>query len=344
MSRQSSELTPGNISLAESIVREFNESTLAFDRLKEAIDGINNQNIEKYLISLKSIENGVNELRLDLWRKVLSMTNCREFLHPDDYRKLMDQVKSGDVPDLTMENIKSTVLDLFSKKTDAIDTMVLEVFQALSPNHVTNKSVGFSKKMIFNYETYYGAEAVIKLRFVIARIVGYRDVSINSRGRLEGLPIGQSQSIDGGIIDIIRHKSGTVHIKVHPDIVGQLNLILAKVLPSSIPSSLDKRKAGVKEFDLTQGFTSGGSPARGDLTVFTSCNQDCPVNIPKGRFLLSLNKAGDVSGDLITVMKYLGGKEVTEKNDKARSSRHWIFDYNPHYMLTFLRVNFNYPD
>ncbi|CAB4132029.1 AdoMet_MTases domain containing protein [uncultured Caudovirales phage] len=273
---------------------------------KHAQYGFNNRLFE--------LDGAVKALNSAYWSKALAMTDvldCMPQKRRDEWHK---SISDKTAPDFVDATVRATLNELLNQRSKFLAERVDGIFRGLSGEHVTNKSVGFSKRMIVGYvlssygsPEYSASGRINDLRAVIAKFMGRGELGYNeSYGLIESLKKswGKWVTIDGGALKIRLYKKGTAHIEVHPDMAWRLNQILAYLYPLAIPAQHRTRPAKkLKEFEMMQkpiGFAV--LKMLRDAKPYRDCDQKS-VHIRNNE-----NKAASI--EVANILRALGGVEI----------------------------------
>ena len=331
------------------------------------------------LSSLFELQGALGHLTATFWDRTLRVTDVLDYmpqkrreqwfeqiqnpLGKQHYRSHRDQAPEWlihPLPAFEMATVRATMADLLSQRAKFFAERVDGVFRALSREHVTNRTSGFSKRMIIDRViTCYGsighsqAGSINDLRCVIAKFMGRDEPKWNdSHGLIESARRhnGQWMSADGGSFRIrIYNGAGTAHIEVHPDMAWRLNAVLASIYPSAIPADLrtrPKTRAKVRDFVLRENplpfaVLSLISQMKKDYRAAGLDRRDRVVfeDIPRARTFGFGPHDKAVLAQAERVLESLGGVK-----DKVDSCELWRFDYEPAEILDQVICNGCIPD
>lgn len=194
-----------------------------------------------------NVERGSRYCDAQSWQKALSLLDVYDYM-PTAKRKEWDAlIEEQNTPEFIEENVVPTLVELLNQRELFLSEVVSDIFFGLSGDHVTNKSWGFTKRMIMpsqfgkgNAEPTSTVKSLIgDLRAIIAKmhnrpVAGHKnnEATIDACRYLTGKWV----EIDGGAVRLKVFKVGTVHIEIHPDVAWRLNEILATKYPSAIPA------------------------------------------------------------------------------------------------------------
>lgn len=276
-------------------------------------------------MSLTDVYDAMPQKRRDQWNKDIENHTCQPF--------------EASTVMLTLQGLLAMRKQFFAERIDG-------VFQALSPDHKTNKTTGFSKILIINY-IWNGwcvessrAGIVNDLRSVIARFMGRDEPNTwRSTDPIVKAAIaqrGQWLTIDGGSMRIRCYKKGTAHVEIHPLMAWRLNNVLASLYPNAIAS-----EHRVKPTRQPKGFELFGRPlpfkvldvlAHGAVTM----RKDGEWSFSRSYHDSDVGKA--VMHEVGGVLEAIGGVA------KAGDATTWLLDYDPKEVLHTIGITGCLPD
>lgn len=278
-------------------------------------------------------------LDADYWHRAMDLTdvyNCMPQARRDEWSNMIRERKT---PEFTADAVIPTFEDLLSSRAKFFAERVDGIFRELSHTHVTNRSEGFSKRMILQYMlSEWGGSGdhrrvgyLHDLRCVIAKFMGRDEPDRNNSDRavrVAAESAGHWITLDGGALRL-RVYTGvrTGHLEVHPDMAWRLNAVLASIHPKAIPSQFrEPPKRKVRDFALMQ------KPLPFEvLGLLQSLKGDgAELFLPYGEKpdKAQLKRLGEVLGAI-------GGVE---------SDKGWRFDYQPQAVISEIVVSGCIPD
>lgn len=322
------------------------------DVLHHFAEGNNLDGAEAIARRLFGRERGLKALASSFWRKAMSLTDCYEEMIADDKRKWDEMLKRYEpvtedygetvvhpaVPDFTAENIQATFSQLIADRSDSFAKRVDGVFKALSPDHVTNRPQGFGSKLIlanllesgrYSFGRWSDFEYLRDLRRVIGTFMGRGRYDQHKSDLHEICKRARDYNhnswvwIDGNSWAIKAFHNGNVHVKLHPEMVYRLNMVLASLYPQALaPEALRKPKRSrrkSKAVQLEAEVLSFAAVAflRDHTKAHETGRGTWRVTSPDWRYR-ELNKVHRQAYE--RVMAHLGGVEVRGG---------WEFDYCP---------------
>lgn len=305
-------------------------------------------------------------LRADYWRRVTDMTNVlllmpekrrdewREqfingmgtvekppYIAGDPVRRVKEYVG---IPEFSRDTVVPTLVGMLNDRHKYLVERVHGIFKRLSPNHKTNRSFGFSEKMImtgvindywcnsvscssFMEDTVDDLRVLLQMfhhRVCLPSVVRLSNVlSAAYRGNEE--TFGVWFPVDGGLLNMRFYKNGNVHLQVHPDVAWHLNELLSYALPGAIPAELrtKSRRPVPREFQ----------------TIERTVSEEVRMRL---RDIKEHKKTGKYSGF---------GAEYTEEMTKVltmiggcKDGYFWQFPYEPESVFDYLISRGTIPD
>jgi len=228
------------------------------------IKGNNSQ--RSFVHEMFRLDGALKALNAHYWDLLMKKTDLLEVMDAKNRTTWQDQIELMKTPDFTPENVKETMTSLLLNRENFFVDKVCGLFQALSPDHKTNKTKGFSDKLIIDYlvdskfmsPNHRRCEILNDLRAVISKVINrdmpnptsYHDLYKICKDK----KFGESIVFDGGTFSLKLFKKGTAHILISEDVAEKLNLILAKKFPLSIPAKENvpnkKKKTYEKSYNL----------------------------------------------------------------------------------------------
>lgn len=162
------------------------------------------------------------------------------------------------VPEFTAETVIPTMTSLLNDRHKYLAERVYGLFKALSPTHKTNKTYGFSEKLIIaNCITdfwnrsvsvnYHKSDIIDDLRVLLHFFAHKEFITINpcaealsAAYRTHNCETGEWMNIDGNLLRVKIFKNGNAHFEIHPDVAWKLNEVLAYSMPAAIPAPCRK--------------------------------------------------------------------------------------------------------
>ncbi len=245
-----------------SLIEEYNATRARVENISTLIQGENRKAVAYFLRGNPSTSDrcppNVDELfklsgaiaALDAvyWQRALDLTDVFQCFPEARRKEWINAIHERRTPPFSEEAVFPTIEDLLLSRGKYFAERCDGLYRELSHSHKTNKPIGFSRRMIYNYVFHAGgyvnhsrAGTLHDLRCIIARFMGRAEpnwhVSSNDLTRCMRRP-GQWHPLDGGALHIkVFYGTGTAHIRLHDDIVLRLNGVLASIYPSAIPAS-----------------------------------------------------------------------------------------------------------
>ncbi|WP_322090123.1 DUF4942 domain-containing protein [Burkholderia cenocepacia] len=179
------------------------------------------------------------------WDYLLSESGLRTFMDAKAREQWSNQIAEGDVPELTAGNIEATFAQLYSARGNMFERGVLQCFKRLSWDYKTNQPFKFGRRIIVRYLLSSGSpnfrvtnelDDLIRVFYILDgkpepdhRHGAYSLVSDNRQGR--------RSEAENDYFHLRWFKNGNGHLTfLRPDLVDQMNKILAKHYPNAIAS------------------------------------------------------------------------------------------------------------
>lgn len=255
--------------LIESLVSQHRYQKALIERVSELMAGSGYHEILGYFLAgadgelalrmratpeLFDAVAAVKALDAEYWNRALNLTDVRVFMPSARQKEWDAQITNRECLPFEKQAVQDTLRSLLASRSRFLAEQVDGVFHALSPNHVSNSPAGFGKRMILEYARCKATgnpesektRLIADLRYVIAMLMG-RDRTVGSNPRAMSYGCnnpGKWILLDGGALRVRFHLTGTVHVEIHPEMVWQLNQILASLYPNAIP---DKFRRPIKK-------------------------------------------------------------------------------------------------
>ncbi|MCL1618260.1 DUF4942 domain-containing protein [Ralstonia pseudosolanacearum] len=177
------------------------------------------------------------------WNHLLNESGLRTFMDARARAQWHQQIADGEVPELTAANIEATFTELHGARGAMFERGVLECFQRLSWSFKRNLPVKFGKRIIlkslFSYGSlnHHGTNELDDLMRVFHVLDGKPEA--DHRAGIYYL-IGQARQqrqteAENDYLHLRWFKNGNGHLTFkRPDLVGRMNLILAKHYPNAL--------------------------------------------------------------------------------------------------------------
>ncbi|MFL9867282.1 DUF4942 domain-containing protein [Paraburkholderia fungorum] len=179
------------------------------------------------------------------WSYLLSESGLRTFMDASAREQWSKQLAEGDVPELTAANIEATFAQLYSSRGDMFERGVLQCFRRLSWDYRANQPFRFGKRIIVKYLLSQGSTN--------HRVTDELDDLIRAFCVLDGQPepdhrhgayclVSDAQQArqteaENAYFHLRWFRNGNGHVTFkRPELVRQMNLILAKHYPNALAS------------------------------------------------------------------------------------------------------------
>ena len=185
------------------------------------------------------------EIDARFWRALMSDTGMWSYMNAsrrDDWDKMTCAPNPDTLPLFTPENVAATFVKLFEDRDQMIVDGVCDCFRSLSWDYKSNKPVKFGKRIIVEYITsWHGPRSrqVDDLERYMHIVDGQPEPNptekFSSQMRSH---YRQATEIETPYmrIKIFKNGNGHVHFK-RPDIVEQMNRMLASRFPAALPAA-----------------------------------------------------------------------------------------------------------
>lgn len=307
-----------------------------------------------------------DHLRAEYWKRVTDMTNVllimpekrrtewrEQFLYgmgmvekpgysPGDPPRYSKEYVG--VPEFSRDTVVPTLVGMLNDRHKYLVERVHGIFTRLSPRHKTNKSFGFSEKMIMTNVitdfwqssvtcSSYMEDTVDDLRILLhmfhsrdclTHVVRLGNV-LSAAFRCEE-DYGQWFPIDGGLLNIRYYKNGNVHLQVHPDLAWRLNELLSYALPGAIPSEFrtkPTRPSSTREFSAIE--RSIPDDVRANLREVKEYKKSGKYSVP----------GVSCAGKIAEVLGMIGG---------VQEGHFWLFPYPPLPVIDHIIARGTIPD
>ncbi|EHP4289097.1 DUF4942 domain-containing protein [Salmonella enterica] len=303
----------------------------------------------------------------EYWKKVTDMTNVLLIMpaaRRDEWREQFIEGKQETtktdrtgyqmrvkefvgVPEFKAETVIPTMLNLLNDRHKYLSERVYGLFKALSPAHKTNKTNGFSERLIIANcisefwrdsvsVNYHKEDYIDDLRVMLHFFAHKEFITINrttemlsAAYRANDCQTGDWMNVDGNLMRVKMFKNGNVHFEIHPDVAWKLNEVLAYSMPAAIPApyrTAPKTRAP-KEFGLIQKTIS--EPVRTAL-------RDGRFSKDNGDWYFFDSKLQKTQSDeLERTLTFIGG---------VQENKHWRFPYEVGHTLNTIVATGLIPD
>lgn len=187
------------------------------------------------------------------WARLLDLSGLRTFMDASARKQWDENIERRQVPELTHENVEATFRALYATRRDMFERGVVEVFKSLSWDYKTNNPVMFGKRIILRrvYDVWGGAHRYTTISFdganklddilrVLCLLDG-RPEPDHRQGAYRKLDAAKLAPVDfDGYFTTRGFKNGNGHLTfLRPDLVDQMNQIVAKHYPGALPPGRD---------------------------------------------------------------------------------------------------------
>jgi hypothetical protein len=187
----------------------------------------------------------IKVLDAEMWERALETTDVLSCMPQKRRNEWHEQIRGRKVPEFTAANVDNTLKQQLADRYRYFAERVDGVFQALSPDHRTNLASGFGGKLIIAHvhSGCYTEPSRIgylsDLRAVVAKFMG-RDEPKYYAANSHVVKVclqhrGKWVQLDGGALAVRMYKCGTMHIRLHDNMVWRLNAVLESLHPRAIP-------------------------------------------------------------------------------------------------------------
>lgn len=327
-------MLPSNFDYIDSIVERYEKDIDSATAVIDALDQL--PTATKDIIFKQSYkpyhdkETVKKHLKSMYWMEVYNRSNFGSVISSKSRDAIYAQFakdSKNDLPDITYDNIKSTIITwsqdtprLFAEKIDS-------AFQRLSGSHVTNKPYGFTKKIIYKslVDSFWGTSSVFgSYHFTSYGIDIMHDIrtAIQTMFRM---PISERHDtqtvlscisernvytdIDGGAFRVKIFNNGNAHIEFDPYVALMLNQELAKIHPNAIPSTHRTITKEIKEFT----FDYKVLPERLKNTLRDTLKYSDIRNV-NGKYTYTGKSYNYITDEVKEILEYLGCHSFDYKN------------------------------
>lgn len=210
-----------------------------------------------------TVDVALSYLDAKYWELALNLTDVYFHLPEIDRQKWRSDItERTNLPSFAdHDTVKNTLRELLREREKFASKKVLGIFQALSKEHETNQPQGFNKTMILescasrcsvDNKWIWLDESICghidDARNLVYKIMGSSQLAAtceNSSYRLlmylaRNDRFGDWIGIDGGALEVKLFRKGTLHIRLHPEIAWQFNLLLHTACQNVLPKAIKK--------------------------------------------------------------------------------------------------------
>ena len=247
----------------EAAHRALSEAEQVLDTVKETLaknstvgisiaDMFNsyNSNYRANFMHDGGVERALRNVDRELWSTLLEESGLKTFLDAKARKEWAQNLERGDFPPLTAETIKATFASMYSQRGDFFERGVVECFKLLSWDYKSNSPVSFGRRIVIDYiMSPYGqgwrtlnhdsCDKIDDLIRVFCLMDGKPEPD-HRDGIYFQLAKAKAEQETGELeLDYFRikwFKKGTAHLYfTQPDLVDEMNKILAKHHPNALP-------------------------------------------------------------------------------------------------------------
>lgn len=186
------------------------------------------------------------------WSKMINKSGVRDTMSRKTMEEMQKTIDGDDCPELTASNIEAVFQGLADNKEKMFGDFLISIYRRLSWNYKTNEPAKFGTKMILSYAAGYGGypninydSVLLELERALATLAGIpvpvRSISIASKfPRLNGPAYGEwvtahAEPEQEPTFSVKLFKNKNAHVRVRPDLIKEMNLIIAAAWPSALP-------------------------------------------------------------------------------------------------------------
>lgn len=184
------------------------------------------------------------------WKFLMEESGMWSLMDSTARKAWREAIQKGDYPELTLLNIEATFSRLHESRADMFERGVIAIFERLSWDYKTNSPFKFGKRLIVdrllmevnkkNQTLHFDTNATSELDDLV-RVFSILEAKPEPDHRtgmfytLNQCDKAGDWHYDGEYFSLKWHKKGTGHLTFkRPDLVTQLNLIIAKHYPLAI--------------------------------------------------------------------------------------------------------------
>jgi hypothetical protein len=210
------------------------------------------------ICSRDGLDRIMKDIDARLWDHLLNGSGVTAVMDAKARKEWDKAIEDHKVPELTAENIKTTFKMLYAERGNMFERGVIEVFRRLSWDYKTNSPRKFGKRLVMRFivdnwgdlrMSYEGGKQIDDLRRVMCVMDGKPEPShtecvyrLCNAAKWPGtgpFEIGpDSQVNDDAYFSLRGFKNGNCHLTfLRPDLVDQMNKILAKHHANALPAA-----------------------------------------------------------------------------------------------------------
>lgn len=211
------------------------------------------------------LDAAIKAIDANVWAKILLESGIRSFMASGDRERWDEKIRKHDVPEVTLENLRSTFSALYAARGEMFTDGVVAVFRSLSWDHKTNSPMAFGKKVIIanlwqNHGSYLNdsrCDVLDDLVRAMHLLDGKPEPDIRNGMRIRIGRVdrpdrewdeGASAFVQPAGADVLEDeyfklrwfkKTGTAHVTFkRPDLVERMNQILGSRFPDALATDV----------------------------------------------------------------------------------------------------------
>lgn len=206
------------------------------------------------LLNAEDIDSARKRIDAAAWDLLMNESGLKSFMDSRAREEWREKIEKAQTPALTRENIEATFEALYGSRGDMFERGVIHCFKRLAWCYKTNLPQKFGRRIVarvrsYGHVDYQLCEPLEDLQRVLAVLDGkpqddHRHALHNRLREAEGnfmATHAQFQHMDD-YMSFRVFKNGNAHITfTRPDLVDELNRILAKHHPNALPAPKDVR-------------------------------------------------------------------------------------------------------
>lgn len=245
--RTSLETAREALASADQIVRTMDAATPG-SALYGGVAGLvlsNNDSFRFRLLHPDGVAQGMKSFDGLAWRHLMRESGILSFMDATSRKQWEESIQKGEAPELTAENIEATFGRLYSDRGDMFERGVVSCFRRLSWDYKTNLPQKFGKRIVVTYLCGYHSHNKCDELDDLVRVMHVLDgkpepdhrCGIYSLLNAERLNYERrAGTIETDFLHIRVFKNGNGHVTFkRPDLVEQMNRIIAKHHPNALP-------------------------------------------------------------------------------------------------------------
>lgn len=196
----------------------------------------------------RGLQEAIKEIDGRCWQYLLHHSGLRTFMDAKARSEWDEAISKNDVPELTVDTINATFTTMHAARGEMFERGVIAVFKGLSWDYKTHTGVMFGKRIILKYINRYpwgvdhgGCDKLDDLLRVMAVLDGKPEADHRraSFQQLHHAKLGEDTSL--GYFSVRLFKNGNGHLTfLRPDLVDQMNAILARHYPGALARSREE--------------------------------------------------------------------------------------------------------